>query len=199
MCSSDLGNLTVAEAIVMADRVHEIYTTGVSTLENAKEGKWYQTYVEYALTNGIVKDGDFANYNVKITRAEMAHIFYASLPADALPAINRIGTNDIPDVKNTAKYADEIRALYNAGVLTGSDPFGTFHPDDNIKRSEAATIISRVAIVGERKDFAPLVRKDSGDGLVLALPANTREDASVPGVLMYQDVAGGVEIGRAHV
>ena len=43
---SPTGALTVAEAIVMAARLHEIYTTGQSTLTNGEP--WYQTYVNPA-------------------------------------------------------------------------------------------------------------------------------------------------------
>ena len=49
------GNLTVAQALVMADRVHSIYTTGSDSLTNGKP--WYQPYVDYALANGIILEG----------------------------------------------------------------------------------------------------------------------------------------------
>ena len=32
------GNLTVAEALVMADRIHQIYATGANTLKNGSPG-----------------------------------------------------------------------------------------------------------------------------------------------------------------
>ena len=64
MNGSDRGflpsnNLTVAEALVMADRVHQIYTAGESTLKNGTP--WYQTYVTYAIENGIINAGDFSS------------------------------------------------------------------------------------------------------------------------------------------
>ncbi|MFR6378563.1 MAG: hypothetical protein ACLUNZ_00710 [Evtepia sp.] len=65
---SPTGALTVAEAIVMADRLHEIYTTGQSTLTNGEP--WYQTYVDYALENGIVQAGDFTSYTAQATAAK---------------------------------------------------------------------------------------------------------------------------------
>ena len=64
------GDMTVAEAIVMADRVHEIFNTGKSTLKNGS--LWYQTYVDYALQNGIILPEEIWDYTAKITRAEMA-------------------------------------------------------------------------------------------------------------------------------
>jgi len=41
--------------------------------------------------------------------------------------------------------------LYEAGVLTGNDDAGTFIPNANINRAEAATIISRVILPDTRK------------------------------------------------
>ena len=76
---SPTGALTVAEAIVMADRLHEIYTTGQSTLTNGEP--WYQTYVDYAIENGIVQSGDFTSYTAKATRGQMAYLFSRALPA----------------------------------------------------------------------------------------------------------------------
>lgn len=144
---SPTGALTVAEAIVMADRLHEIYTTGQSTLTNGEP--WYQTYVDYALENGIVQAGDFTSYTAKVTRGQMAYLFSRALPASVLPSINNVQT--LPDVTSSTKYSQEIFSLYNAGVLTGSDVFGTFKPNDNIIRAEAAAILTRVALPEQRK------------------------------------------------
>ena len=41
--------------------------------------------------------------------------------------------------------------MYAAGVLTGSDSYGTFLPGDSIPRAVAAAIIARIAIPAERK------------------------------------------------
>ncbi|MDO5596488.1 MAG: S-layer homology domain-containing protein, partial [Bacillota bacterium] len=106
---SPTGALTVAEAIVMADRLHEIYTTGQSTLTNGEP--WYQTYVDYALENGIVQAGDFTSYTAKATRGQMAYLFSRALPASVLPAINNVQT--LPDVTGSTKYSQEIFSLYN--------------------------------------------------------------------------------------
>lgn len=164
------GNLTVAQAIVMADRVHEIYTTGQSTLTNGTP--WYQTYVDYAIENGIIRAGDFSNYNAQVTRAQMAYIFCNALPTSALPAINDIQA--VPDVSSEHLYAAKILALYQAGVLTGSDIYGTFKPNDNILRAEAAAIIARVAIPAQRQSVILLRDYDWYSGVVtVAMPADT--------------------------
>ena len=43
-------------------------------------------------------------------------------------------------------YGAAVYRLYRAGILRGNDSAGVFAPDTGIKRSEAATIISRMAV-----------------------------------------------------
>ena len=143
------GNLTVAEAIVMACRVHQIFEEGQSTLENGTP--WYQPYVDYALSEGIIASSDFSDYTAYITRSEMAYVFYNALPQSCYTAINKIG--NIPDVDDSVSNAYEITALYEAGILTGSNSYGTFYPYRNITRAEAAAIIARVAVPSLREEF----------------------------------------------
>lgn len=174
------GTLTVAEALVMADRVHEIYTTGTSTLQNGTP--WYQPYVDYALEQGIIRSDDFDSYTAKATRAEMAYIFCHSLPDSALAAVNDV--TSLPDVNASTAHSSEIFALYNAGVLTGSDAYGACKPDTTITRAEAAAIIARVAIPGQRRAVTLLSDFDLPNGLVLALPQDmklTEEDGAISG------------------
>ena len=165
------GTLSVAEALVMADRVHAIYTTGESTLENGSP--WYQPYVDYAIENGIIQEGDFNSYTANATRAEMAYIFANALPDSALPAINDIDT--LPDVEAVTPYATEIFTLYNAGVLTGSDVYGTCNPSTTITRAEAAAIIARVAIAEERREVTLLMDVLWGSSITLAMPQDTQD------------------------
>lgn len=65
-----------------------------------------------------------------------------------LEKINTISS--IPDVARQDQYGDEIYRLYEAGVLGGNDELGTFAPDRNIIRAEAASIIIRLARTVDR-------------------------------------------------
>ena len=58
--------------------------------------------------------------------------------------MNAIADNAIPDVKTGDAYADEIYDFYRAGIFTGSNAEGTFHPESSIKRSEVAAILIRM-------------------------------------------------------
>ena len=173
------GSLTVAEALVMACRVHQIYSEGKSTLENGSP--WYQPYVDYAVSQGIVAPSDFKDYTAKITRAEMAYVFYNALPQSCFSKINKI--KDIPDVDDSVANAYEITALYEAGVLTGSNSYGTFYSDRNITRAEASAIIARVAVPSLRQEFELESSGDGGDSEETDLSAGEVYNQCAPAVV----------------
>jgi len=136
------GNITIAQALAIAARVHSIYNGG--TGEFAQGRVWYQAYVEYAITNGIISDGAFPDYTTFATRAEMAFIFSRALPESEFAPQNTV--NSLPDVDGGTPYNEAIFMLYTAGVIAGSDDSGTFNQGNNITRAEAAAIISRVIL-----------------------------------------------------
>lgn len=139
------GTMTVAEGITLASRIHASYNQ--NTIASVS-GKWYQMYVDYAKQFGIMKDGDFNSYDRTIRRYEMASLFANALPEEYYTAKNNVSS--IPDVDENEEYADTLIMLYKAGVVMGSDEYGTFHPTDPIKRSEVAAIVNRAAIVDNR-------------------------------------------------
>ena len=149
------GDVTLAEAITMASRIHSIYYTGTENFNQNSSGAWYQTYLDYAYNNGIINSSYYnTDVNVRGTRAQFAEILSNSLPDEALQSINSVSDNAIPDVKMTDYYAQFVYRLYRAGILTGGDVNGTFSPLTYITRAEAATIISRMAESDNRIEFA---------------------------------------------
>lgn len=145
---SPKGNVTVAEAVAMAARLHRRYSNGKDDF--AQGAPWYQVYVDYALANGILSGDDFpGGYGANITRAQMAHLFAAALPEKELTAVNAVSS--LPDVNASTPYSEDIFLLYRAGVLTGNDEKGTFTPNAPITRSQVATIIARMALPSLRK------------------------------------------------
>ncbi len=144
------GNITVAETIALASRLHNIYNGGNG--EFTQGNPWYQVYVDYATENKILRE-KYKDYNVKISRANFAFILVNALPSDAFDAINDVPDGTLPDVPDNYK-AGAIYTLYRAGVLTGNDEFGTFKPDSTITRAEVAAIITRMADKSQRKALA---------------------------------------------
>ena len=150
-----LGDISLAEAITIATRVHCIYTNGVDDFPPVAQGEpWYKSNLDYAIANGMITATNFASgssapvYTRAATRAEMAYIFSRALPESEFPPINTV--NSLPDVSNTTAHSPAILMLYGAGVLAGGDAAGTFYPYRNISRAEAAAIIIRVILPAER-------------------------------------------------
>lgn len=162
----------------LACRLHNIYCyEGRDTFEGT--GAWYQPYVDYAKEEGIVTK-EYPNYSKAITRWEFAKILDASFPNEALPVINEIEDNAIPDVKtryldrsaslsellaysteflpsipedHTMNFGPSVYHLYRAGIVTGSDKKGTYKPYSTVTRAEAAAIISRMADPSLRRNL----------------------------------------------
>ena len=143
------NTLTVAQAIKLAAVLHQKQSVGFVTLANGRT-HWYDNYVNYAVANGLIEAAyqskSAETMNAPVTRAEFVHILSKLLNAE------RINTVDnIPDVKSGDAYAEEIFAFYRAGILTGSDRLGTFHPESSLKRSEAAAILVRLYDASQRQ------------------------------------------------
>ena len=160
------GNVTVAEAITMASRAASI--NAGETIE-AAEGEWYQMYVNYAVSKGFVKEGQFDNYDRPAKRYEVASLFENAMPDGYFTAKNEV--SEIPDVDASLSYEADLMNLYKAGVVMGSDNYGNFRPEDNITRAEAAAIITRVALPEKRLQKS-LAVKANDDAYTLVYNTN---------------------------
>lgn len=166
------GNITVAEALALACRLHSIYNA--NDTEFVPGSPWYQVYVDYAMENGLITQGQFTSYTNKATRAQFAVILAAALPQDALTAINSVVS--IPDVPAIANYAGSVYLLYNAGILTGNDAYGTFAPDSSMQRSGVAAIVTRMAATSMRKTFVLSDKPIAATGISLNQTSATISD-----------------------
>ncbi len=163
------ANMTYAQAITLAARMHQKYMSGFITLENGSgDEAWYQPYVDYCLENHIIESGFFGGENSgdntgdsgdnlggdsgdysdtmndTIDRQNYAEIFAKALPDEALAEKNAISDGAIPDVACDNTHYASIYKLYRAGICNGSDASGSFYPEKSIKRSEVAAILVRM-------------------------------------------------------
>lgn len=145
------GSITIGSALALSCRLHSIYHTG--TADFVQGSPWYQVYVDYAVENGIIAEGRYSDYNAAATRRQFAAILAQALPESALTAINEIDYGAIPDVATGSSDYEEVYTLYRAGVLTGSDKQGSFLPETTIDRASVATIVSRMALPGQRQSI----------------------------------------------
>ena len=160
------GTMTVAEAVTLASRLHSTNNKDGKAEKITGTNPWYQGYVDYAKSEGFLKDGDFDSYTRPVKRWEMVKLFADSLPESVFNELNYI--THIPDVSKDKAYADALYMFYNAGICMGSDIYGTFNPESNIRRSEVAAIVSRICDLNKRLDqeLAVKVNSDSAFWLV---------------------------------
>jgi len=144
------GTITIAEAVVLACRIHSIY---YGDDEKFVQGvPWYQVYVDYAINNSIIQ-GEYLDYTKNATCSELTVILFGALPIQELYVINDILDGDIPDIPYSANYSAAVYTFYRAGILTGNNRFGTFSPESPICRAAAAAIATRLADTTLRKSF----------------------------------------------
>ena len=140
------GKFTVAQALTAAANIHTAYTGNAVSAAVAGEA-WYAPYAAYCVQHGIITETQFTDYNRNITRGEMAIVFANILPDDAY-AVVRSGSN--PDVTAGMDCYDAVQKLYNAGIVGGDSGTGNYRPNDEIVRSEACVIFTRIAVAEYR-------------------------------------------------
>ena len=130
--------------------IYEIDHIVLSKNQENKTIKWYDKYLDYAIKNSIMDDSQYfeEDYNKNITRAQLCEMIARAIPEEHFNAINDV--KGIPDVLRDSRNSDVYLMLYKAGILLGSDDKGSFKPDSDIKRSEVAAIINRVALPENR-------------------------------------------------
>ena len=136
------GNVTVAQGITLAARLHQIYH-GSDEIKPVSTGDWYTPYVDYAIKNSIMENGQFDQLDRALTRAEMAVLFVNALPEQVYKGIHTAVS--IPDVKQTDSCFHAVFTLYRAGIINGSDADGTFYPNREITRAEISAVLTRIA------------------------------------------------------
>lgn len=162
------GNLTLAQAITMAARTYA-YERG-ETIPKTGGSTWYSDFLQYASDKGICAIGEFgAAYDNFCNRLTMAKLFARVVPESTATQRNDVTT--LPDVQSASEN-QAVFTLYQLGILTGSDKYGTFHPYQYIKRSETAAILNRVLNPDMRKSFtlekAPTLEQIYANALVQA-------------------------------
>jgi len=141
------GKFTVAQALTAAVNVHKAYYG--TTVRAAQAGeKWYTPYVEYCVNKGIIKAGQFDNVERNITRGEMATVFANILPSSEYTAVRN---GACPDVTSDMACAAAVKKLFDAGIVGGDAGTGNFRPNDEIVRSEACVIFTRIAAKEHRQ------------------------------------------------
>lgn len=132
------GNLTRAEAAAMVTRLAKLDLSNKAKADykDLQDKAWYLPYINAALKAGMIDaDGENLRPNDKITRAEFAKM---------LAAIDKENdyVSKFEDVKGH-KYEKEINKIDGNKRIAGYED-GTFGPDNNLTRAEAASFLNRM-------------------------------------------------------
>lgn len=183
------GSLTYAQILVITARLHELLHGGDGVLPAAAAGQaWYQPAVDYLTAQvtqdteaayylqSMLEDGDYLAFMAAepCDRYDFVWCLAAVLPESALTPINAI--TQLPDTGDT-----DILRFYNAGILTGSDQYGTFSGFDFLNRGQAAAMLARIVDPAQRVKFTPevLVMSQAILGLAPETPMLTVGDFTV--------------------
>ncbi len=140
--------MTVAEVAAIAARICEAVTGELIPFATPKAGEtlpWYFSYVEYLKSHGVT---GLENPEATATRGKFLDILAAVLPDELLAPINTVSA--LPDCTD-----GKVIKFYNAGILTGTDKYGTFAGDKSLTRAEGAAMVSRVVRDNLRTVFSP--------------------------------------------
>ncbi len=174
------GTLSYAEIVVIAARTHSLYHGGNGALPSPGAGQpWYQGAVEYlhkelydrddldydeAYLSEIAESLEYMG-NDPCSREDFVIFLSAAVPDSEWTPINQVEC--LPDV-----WIDEefVLPLYNAGILTGVDEYGTFSGDATLTRAETAVMLARVVDKDQRVSFS--VKEFSAAKDILGLQPN---------------------------
>lgn len=148
-------SLTCAQILVISARIHNLLNGGDGKFPVAQSGEaWYAPYYTYLCEQGFIFDFPFQGPELSgyaseaCTRWNFVSLLKEVLPDTVYEPINSITA--IPDVSDDPA----LLKFYNAGILNGSDKYGSFRGDSSLTRGQAAAILARVVDPGQRIKFS---------------------------------------------
>lgn len=144
------GNVTVAEAIAFAVKLNYAYLSKSTTSLSKGGANWYDGFVQAAIKAKIIGYNEFTaeDYDKVATRKQVAAMIAKALPKNWYEQKNLY--EKVPDLDESDPEYKNIKMLYDAGVLNGSDEAYNFLPDTPIIRAEVAAIVVRAAKPDQR-------------------------------------------------
>ena len=135
----------------------------VTAFRDVDNGAWFAPYVYALVEKGIVNGMSPTTFQPQssLTRAQLMKML-AAFAADEATLKTYAGKNLFPDVKSGAWYETYVNWAAEKEITSGYND-GTFGPNRNVTRAEAATLAARFAEksgkgklspTGEKKPFA---------------------------------------------
>ncbi|MBQ9045214.1 MAG: S-layer homology domain-containing protein [Oscillospiraceae bacterium] len=138
--------LTAGECAALIVRIYALYH-GLTPELTVRDGEeWYDPWLRAATEYGLMPGG--WSGDAVLTRLQALYLMYRALPASELGAIRSCPR--IPGLYATHAQYDEVRCLYDAGVLNGTDEYGTLDGDAPVTRAQYITLLARLIDPAQR-------------------------------------------------
>lgn len=139
----DDGTFQTLRAVTTGEALKMIILSAGYVEPEAVESHWARGYLNFALEQGFVDQGDITDLDVPITRAMMAKISARALGIERL-------YDSVPFADTSNVYA---AILSDHGIMIG-DETGAFRPDRSLTRAELSTVVWRVYRFNEARALA---------------------------------------------
>ncbi len=186
------GNLKLSEVVTLAAQLHSRYYG--KPIPKVSSGPWYQTYIDYALSNGILYVAD-TDFDRAATRAEYVFVLARCFPESGYAQINDIEDGEIPDVSMSTPYAEAVYKFYRAGIMQGFAG-GEFRPTNYIRRCEIAATLLRLADPAIRGEFSLKGEEEYGEEEYEDEDYEDSGDLVSDGIFMYENTEEHIVSGK---
>jgi uncharacterized protein YjdB len=120
--------------------------------------QWYSNNYYLAIKHGLLSSDEFNNglLTVPCTRQDMAMLLVrVAYIANGEVATNLVPTARIADYESISEeYKSYVQQSFSLGLIAGVDSKGTFNPQGDLTRAQAATVIYRLIDISTRP-FSP--------------------------------------------
>jgi len=152
------SSLTNAQIVVISARLHSLLRSGDGRMPApAEDEAWYRPALDYLLAESeipadlveqLANQKDDVIANKPCTRRNFVRLIDSVLVEESHPREVLNPTALPPDTRDEA-----VVTFYQAGILTGSDIYGTFDESSLLTRGAAAAILARYVDPLQRKRF----------------------------------------------
>lgn len=135
------------EITAMAVRLFGYEASSDNTFSDVEPGSWYDAAISAACEKKIIYGISEEEFGVgmNVTRQDLAVIIFRAQRADSTPLDSDIDGVEVSDLDEIADYAkNAVLVLKKNGIISGY-PDGSFAPNNNVTRAEAAVILYNAA------------------------------------------------------
>lgn len=133
--------ITAQESYAILARLHQVHTGNAQSFSVAPGESWSDPYLRYCVEHKIASNQDAAKPG-PFTREDLVRGLSRIYDVGDLQKINNV--TSLADYSESTDLGQFVLMLYQAGVLNGTDAYGSFSPTRELSRAECATILTRL-------------------------------------------------------